>query len=91
LQLKEVGDFAVPHVRDLPPFPKAIEIDTKHDLSRHSGKASFNPDPSGNRQFFVGANARPVPIRFAIGTGFATAVSLFPLRRTSCATHATKT
>jgi len=45
LQIQEVGDFEVLHVRDLPPLNPA----------RAGHKASFNPDPSGNRQFFVGA------------------------------------
>ena len=43
LQLQEVGDYEVPHVRDLTP----------QNPARAGHKASFNPDPSGNRQFLI--------------------------------------
>jgi len=47
LQLQEVGDFEASAAADLPP----------QNPSRVGHKALFNPDPSGNRQFLVGAVA----------------------------------
>jgi len=60
LQLQKVGipiaiGIKATAAEDPPPLLMAIGIDTKHDLSRHIGKASFNPDSSGNRRFIVGA------------------------------------
>jgi len=48
LQLQEVGDYEVPHMRDMSPKNPA----------RAGHKALFNPDPSGSRQFIVGAVAQ---------------------------------
>jgi len=45
LQLREVGDFEASAAGDLPP----------QNPARAGYKASFTPDPSGNRQFLVGA------------------------------------
>jgi len=42
LALGEEADSEASAAADLPPLPKAIGIDTKLDLSRHSRKASFN-------------------------------------------------